>query len=320
MRRVAIFVVDGMFDTGLATVTDTLALANELAPEVGIEVPFELMRVGVRRRVRTAHGLLVATAASERALEADVVLVPALGAKTPSALDDALRRRDVGDTAALLQDAHEEGAIIAAACTGTYVLASSGVLNGRSATTTWWLAGDFRTRFPEVRLEESAMVVEDQKCLTAGAALAHVDLALWLVRRVSPELAHIAARYLVIEGRPSQASYAMVDHLAHADPVVDRFERWARRHLKEFNLGDAARAAGASQRTLQRRMRRALGVSPIAYVRALRVERATHLLRTTDATLDAIAEAVGYTEAVTLRTMLREATGKSIRQLRTHPT
>ncbi|MEM1179734.1 MAG: helix-turn-helix domain-containing protein, partial [Acidobacteriota bacterium] len=213
-------------------------------------------------------------------------------------------------------DWHRQGSRVAAACTGSYVLASSGLLDGQRATTTWWLGPDFRQRFGQVVLDDTEMVVDSDGRVTAGAALAHVDLALWFVRELSPTLARTTSKHLLVDGRPSQATYAMSDHLAHSDPVVERFERWARGHLKEFSMSAAARAVGASERTLERRMRKVLGQTPIAFVRRLRVERALLLLETTDHSVEAIAGEVGYGDGVTLRTLLRKQTGFGIRQLR----
>jgi transcriptional regulator GlxA family with amidase domain len=174
----------------------------------------------------------------------------------------------------------------------------------------------FRERFPRVSLDESRMIVQSRRVITAGAALAHVDLALWLVRQKSPALAHATARYLVFDARPSQAAYAMADHLAHDDPIVQRFEHWARRHLADFSMAAAARQVGVSERTLERRLRSVLGRTPLAFVQDLRVELAIHRLRTSDDSIEQIAAAVGYSDGVTLRTLLRKKTGRGIRELR----
>src|SRR5688572_12325964 len=138
------------------------------------------------------------------------------------------------------------------------------------------------------------MIVDAGRVVTAGAALAHVDLALWLVRQKSPALAHATARHLVFDARPSQAAYVMPDHLAHRDPTVERFEQWARKHLSDFALSAAARHVGVSERTLERRIRSVLGRTPLAYVQDLRVELAIHRLQTTKESIDQIAPAVGY--------------------------
>ncbi|MFN7978541.1 MAG: helix-turn-helix domain-containing protein [Vicinamibacterales bacterium] len=304
--RVQVLALDDVFDLGLAAVLDALQTANELAPAAGLDAPpFDVQVVGMRRRVRSAQGFAVPVVTPGRR-RPDVLVVPALGFKMPGPLVQALNRRDVADAASFIAAAGRAGARLCAACIGTFVLAESGALDGHAATTTWWLAPLFRQRYPAVQLEASRMVVPSGRVVTAGAALSHMDLALWLVRSVSPDLATLTARYLVVDARPSQAAYAMSDHLAHSDPLVERFERWARRHLAErFSLDAAARASGTSTRTLARRLALVLGRSPLAYVQDLRVERAVHLLRTTAQNVDTVAAAVGYADGVTLRTLLR---------------
>jgi transcriptional regulator GlxA family with amidase domain len=130
------------------------------------------------------------------------------------------------------------------------------------------------------------------------------------VRRTSPALSDLVANYLVIDERPSQAAHTMTATLAASDPTVAAFERWAREHLHEpLNVKDAARAVGVSERTLQRTTRAVLGASPVRFVQDLRIEQATHLLRTTDHSVEAVARRVGYGNANTLRILLRERTG-----------
>jgi transcriptional regulator GlxA family with amidase domain len=155
---------------------------------------------------------------------------------------------------------HAEGAHIAASCIGTFLVAETGLLDHRQATTTWWLAPLFRQRYPDVLLDESRMLVPSDIGVTVGAAMGHLDLALWLIRRASPESAAVVSRYLLADIRSSQAPYIIPNHLAQADPLVLRFARWARNHLKEgFSLQDAANALATSARSLQRRCQAVLG-------------------------------------------------------------
>ena len=123
---------------------------------------------------------------------------------------------------------------------------------------------------------------------------------------VRERLAALTAKYLVVDSRPSQSAYALADHLVHSDPLVERFESWARGRLRHgFSLDDAATAVGTSKRTLARRLQAVLGKSPLSYFQDLRVERAVHLLKTTDEGVTQIASRVGYADGVTLRTLLR---------------
>jgi len=316
--RIYVLALDEVFDTGLTTLLDTFCTANDLADSAGTpSTRFDVTVVGVRSRVHTSHGLSVPVRSAARLARPDVALVPALGAKMPDTLRIALERRDITDAQALLRRWSGSGTLVGAACTGTFVLAGTALLNGHSATTSWWLAPFFRERYPHVVLDDSRMLVSSSGFVTAGAALAHLDLALWLVRRKSPALAALTARYLVVEPRPSQAAFAIPDHLAHSDPLVERFERWARRQLADgFSLSEAARAVVTSERTLARRLQSVLGKSPLAYVQDLRVERAVHLLRTSSASIDQIATQVGYADGVTLRTLIRRKIGRGVRELR----
>lgn len=311
--KIAILALDDVFDFGLAALLDTLGTANTLAGEPVFEVEI----VGVRRRVRTHRGLIVPTTRAHPERRPDVVLVPGLGAMSPAPLVASLARPEVADAGEMLVAWSRAGTTAGAACTGTFVLGEAGLLDGERATTSWWVAPLFRERYPQVRLDEGHMVVPSGRVVTAGAALAHLDLALWLIRQTSPTLSATTARYLVIDSRPSQATYAIPDHLQHTDPIVERFEIWARAHLaSRFSLALAARGVGTSPRTLERRLQAVLGRSPGSFVQDLRVERAVHLLATTDESVDAIANRVGYRDAVTLRTLLRRKTGRGVREIR----
>ena len=316
--RIHVLALGGVFDTGLATVLDVLKTADELAGKTeSSRARWEVETVAVRRRVETFLGMRVPVRLATKEDHPDVVLVPALGAKMPDTLAVALQQPDIAEACSLLRGYSERKVMVAAACTATFVVAEAGVLDGRVATTSWWLAPAFRQRYPNVRLDASKLVARAGHVVTAGAALAHVDLALWLVRRQSPALAATTARYLTADTRATQAAYVIPDHLAHDDPVVNRFERWARRHLAEgFDLERAALAVRVSPRTLARRLHGVLGKTPVAYIQELRVEQALHLLQTSEASVDEIAERVGYQQGSTLRTLLRRYLGRGVREIR----
>ncbi len=315
--RMHVLALEGVFDLGLSAVVDAFQTANELieASKIAIE-PFDVKIVEVRRRVRTSQGLLVPTYPIDRRMP-DCVVVPAIGYKMPAPLEAALARSDVQDATQVLRDYARRDVTMSAACIGTFVMAESGLLNGHTATTTWWLAPLFRRRYPEVALEDSSMIVSSGPFVTAGAALGHMDLALWLIRQVSPQLASLTAQYLIVDSRPSQSAYALTDHLVHTDPLVRKFESWARANLaRGFSLDDAAQAVGSSKRTLARRLHTVLGRSPLEYFQSVRVERAVHLLKTTGASVDEIAARVGYADGVTLRTLLRRRLHAGVKEIR----
>jgi transcriptional regulator GlxA family with amidase domain len=316
--KINVLVLDAVFDTGLATILDTFGTANELAQMQGLETArFEVQVVGLKKSVKTAHGHTVPVLPLAERSAADWTVIPAIGCKMPEPLQQALAQPQVRTAARMLEEEAASGSQIAAACIGTFILAESGLLDGHQATTTWWLAPLFRQRYPQVLLDESRMVVACGKLVSAGAALSHIDLALWIVRQQSPELAALTARYLIVDTRPAQSSYVIPHHLSHSDPLVQSFERWARARLAQgFSLDDAADALATSKRTLGRRMQTVLGKTPLAYFQDLRVEYAVHLLKTSSQNIEHIAAQVGYADGVTLRTLLRRKLGRGIRELR----
>jgi transcriptional regulator GlxA family with amidase domain len=316
--EIAVLAYDGVFDSGLAAVLDVLNTATAMAQQLSAAPRWNMTTIGFERQARTSAGLFAHCEPAELARRADLLIVPAVNEFRPEALVDFVTGERMAPVRELIAMTRARGAAIATACAGSFLLAESGVLNGLRATTTWWYAPMFRARYPKVLLDQNAMVVREDGITTAGAAFGHVDMALALVRESSPAVADIVARYLVVDERPSQAPYIIPSALAQSDPVVAAFERWVRDRLAEpVSIPEAARSLGVSERTLQRSVQRTVGTSPIRFVQDLRIERAIHLLRTTDLSLEAISRKVGYEQANTLRTLLRERTGKTTAALRT---
>ena len=316
--RICLLALEGCFDTGLTVALDAFAIANNFAArQAGGSTRFDVTVAGVRRKVRSGRGWAIPVQPVTSALKPDWVIVPALTTSTPESLVPALERRDIRDATQQLVAWHARGAHVAASCIGSFVLAEAGLLDHHEATTTWWLAPFFRQRYPKVSLDETRMLVSSGRVLTAGAAMGHLDLALWLIRQASPELAALVSRYLLADIRSSQAPYIIPNHLAQADPLITRFERWSRDRLSQgFSLQEAARALSTSVRTLQRRCEDVLGKSPLAYFQDLRVERARSLIQGSDLDIEAIAAEVGYADGATLRTLLRQRLGRGVRELR----
>jgi transcriptional regulator GlxA family with amidase domain len=317
--RISVLALDGLFDTGLSVTLDAFLVANKLSERMMGGTPrFDVSVVGVRKRVRSRHGMSVPVQPIAPKPKPDWVVVPALATSMPDELIDSLTRPDVLDAYAQMLEWQKAGVRIGASCLGTFMIAESGLLDGREATTNWGLAPLFRQRYPQVLVDESRMLVPTDIGVTAGAAMGHLDLALWLIRTASPELAALTSRYLLADIRSSQAAYIIPNHLAQADPLIKRFEQWSRENLKTgFSLQDAASALATSTRSLQRRCQDVLGKSPLAYFQDLRVEHAQSLIRSGGLDLESIAAEVGYGDGATLRSLLRQRLGRGVRELRT---
>lgn len=319
--KIVIITLDDAFDTGLSVLLDAFSTANELMVLQSINANlFEITLAGNKETIRTAQGasLSIETIhALSTVHQTDWIILLGLNKKFPETLIDALERNDVKEIISWIQRIQTPQMRFAAACTGTFLLAETGLLDNLSATTNWWLSPVFRNRYPKIQLSLHKMLVPSERCVTAGAAMGHLDLALWLIRQKSPDLANMTARYLVVDERPSQAPYMIPHHLMHNDPLIHKFELWARDHLTYgFSLDKAVSSLAVSKRSLQRHFYKTLGKSPLSFFQDIRVEQAIHLLKTTHLDLDTIANKIGYMDGVTLRSLLRRKTGKNIRDIR----
>jgi transcriptional regulator GlxA family with amidase domain len=316
--RIAVLVLHDVFDSGLTTALDVLKAANDLRESIPQPPPpWEVTTVGFTSTVRTSCGLTVSMAPAELADDCDLLIVPAVATPCPDGLVHWLEGEATAAARELVARTRARGAGLAAACTSTFLLAETGMLDGLRATTAWQLAPLFRERYPKVTFAEQRMVTSCEGITTAGAAFSAVDLALSVVRRSSPALSALVADSLFADEGPAQGAYTKPGAFFHDDPTVAAFEDWARSHLSgPITLSDAARAIGVSKRTLQRRTQAVLGISPVRFIQELRIEQATHLLRSTGESIDVIAHRVGYESASTLRVLLRERTGRTVGQHR----
>ena len=306
--RLGLIVQDGFFGSAVSSLIDIVTIAEAVRPQIDASIPpLEVAVAAARRRVTSSGGVTVCATRTLRELDdLDVVVVPALGTITAHQTEAALESRTGQAMVRALESLDPARSRVAAACTGVFPLAETGMLDGRRVTTTWFLTPAFRARYPMVSVDLDRMIVADGPFLTAGAAFAHIDLALAILRRVSSELTEHVARLLLIDGRESQAAYVTYENLQHDDPIVLAFERHVRDRLDQpFDTSQAAREIGTSRRTLERRTRQVLDMSPLDIVQRLRIERATHLRRTTNLSTETIARHVGYANAETLRALQR---------------
>jgi transcriptional regulator GlxA family with amidase domain len=248
----------------------------------------------------------------------DVLVLPGVFATKDSSLDRLLARPDVQRIVSLLPRAAAKGALVTASCSATFFLGAAGLLDGRRATTTWWLMPFFARRFPDVDLRADRMVVESGAVITAGSAFAHADLMLAVVARLtSPSLSSLAASYLVLDSRPSQSRYMVMDHLRSFDPLLRTLEELVAANIgRQLPLEELARAAGTSPRTLARRVEAGVGMTPQRFVQRVRVAHAVNLLETSRASVEDVAVRVGYADAAAFRRIFRRHTGESPRSHR----
>ncbi|MDI1435805.1 GlxA family transcriptional regulator [Polyangium sorediatum] len=296
---VNLVVTDRCFGSGIAVTLDVLGTANLLSSTLG--GPPQLFHCTVRsfdgHPVRSSVGTSITVDGPVDAGAADVVLVFGPGMADARQVLVDVAHPSIRTLSTHLERAAAAGAILGASCSSTFLLAEAGVLDGGPATTSWWLAPAFRARYPAVRLVEDELVVASERTITAGAALAQIDLALHFVRRFAgAELAHAVARYLIVDdARSAQGPFVMIQHLANSDRVVTKAEAILRADLtRPLDVDALAREVGVTPRTLGRRFVAATGLPPASFLRRLRLEVAAGLLRSTTDAIATIAARVGY--------------------------
>ncbi|OLT38165.1 AraC family transcriptional regulator [Actinomadura sp. CNU-125] len=251
--------------------------------------------------VTAPHGL-------EALDEADTVLVPA-----SHALDET--RPGDGPVPPALRAAHARGARLASVCTGAFVLAAAGLLDGLRATTHWLSCDRFARQYPAVSVDPAVLYVDEGRVLTSAGEAAGIDLALHMIRRDhgAAVAADVARRTVVPPHREGgQAQFIARPVPSSRGPSTDAARTWALRRLdRPVTLADMAAQASMSVRTFTRRFRDETGLSAAAWLTHQRVERARELLEQTDLPVDRIAERAGFGTGASLRAHMRAALGVS---------
>jgi transcriptional regulator GlxA family with amidase domain len=268
---------------------------------------FRLCPVGADS-VALPHGLVLTGGGSlADVAAADTVIVPAWAdpvADPPGDLLDALR------------EAHRRGARIASICSGAFVLAAAGLLDGRRATTHWRHAEALAARYPQVQVDAGVLYTEDGNVLTSAGTAAGIDLCLHLVRadHGARAAAEVARRLVVPPHRDGgQAQYIRSPMPAPGASDADAISRvmaWALEHLdRPLTVAELARQAAMSPRTFARAFSATAGTTPMQWLTRRRIAAAQELLETTDLPVERIAARVGFGSAVTLRARFAQVAG-----------
>ncbi|MFI0372281.1 GlxA family transcriptional regulator [Actinomadura sp. 1N219] len=206
---------------------------------------------------------------------------------------------------AVLQEASRRGKRIVSLCTGAYVLAAAGLLDGRRATTHWMNASDFAHRFPRVRLDPAPLYIDDGDIVTTAGSGAAIDVCLHLVRADHGAAAanEIARRMVVPPHREGgQAQYTKPVVIAEKSEDLTPVLQWALERLHQpITVPELAKVAHMSERTFARRFRDTLGITPLQWLLQQRVRLAQELLETTDSPIEEIARGTGFGNGVNLR-------------------
>jgi transcriptional regulator GlxA family with amidase domain len=299
---VAIVAFDGVVLGDLATPCEVFGRVRDSSGRR----PYEVRICSLRPQVESSHVTLQVPWRLSSVGRADTVIVPGiedLDATVPPELLRALRRSVA------------RGARVASICTGAFVLARTGVLDGLSATTHWLVASDLARRHPAISVKPDVLYVDNGRVLTSAGAAASLDLCLHLVRRdLGAEAAAHVARVAVM---PLERAGGQAQFIVHESPPVDHgllgpLLVWIEQNLhRELSLPVLARRAAMSTRTLSRRFREQVGTTPARWVTTARVRWAQRFLEKTNLSVEGVAAEAGFGSAAVLRDHFRGSVGTS---------
>lgn len=299
MTTVALAVTDGMLHFELSMAYEVFGSAPDR-----VTVPWYDVVVCGSRAVEVGRFLLEPDHGLEHLARADTVIVPGwadVDVDPPAELVDAVRA------------AHEAGARVASLCTGAFVLAAAGLLDGKRATTHWAHTEALATGYPKVEVDPDVLYVDNGSVLTSAGKAAAMDLCLHLVRQDhGSAVANVVARRLVVPPHRAggQAQFVAAPVPTRDDHPLGALLPWVVERLdRPLTVEDLARQARMSSRHLGRRFRETTGTTPLQWLLTQRIRRAQELLEATDDSVDSIATATGMGTATTLRRHFNRTVG-----------
>ncbi|GAB1515187.1 helix-turn-helix domain-containing protein [Actinophytocola sp. KF-1] len=298
-RSVAVAATDGMLHFELSMACEVFGAAPAALPG-----PWYDMRVCGSHPVRVGRFAVEPDHGLDRLADAGTVIVPALADVESPPPDDLV---------SAVRAAHEAGARVASLCTGAFVLAAAGLLDGLRATTHWAHTDELAARYPAVTVDPDVLYVDNGSVLTSAGKAAAMDLCLHMVRRDhGSTVANVVARRLVVPPHRAggQAQFVTTPVPAQDDhPLADLLPWVSARLDQPLTVEDLARRANMSARHLTRQFRAVTGTTPLQWLLTQRIRRAQELLESTDDSVDRVAAAAGMGTATTLRRHFHRVVG-----------
>ncbi len=319
MAKLAFVALDGCLFSSINDLIDAFGIANRWRRVLDDSVDddlFETQILSMDGSIVKANGnvRIQPDRAVPKTCHADMIFVPAFA---------DMRHLSSPQTRAVIAwitAQHRRGIPLAATCTGSFLLAETGLLDGRVATTNWHFARMFQHRYPKVKLDIDRMMTETDGLICTAAATAIFNLALHLIQRFGGEsLASICAKSILVDpNRQSQAPYAVFhSNKGHGDTPVLEAQAWMEENFaRTISIDEIARQVGISPRHFKRRFKKATGAAPIAYLQSVRIQAAKEKLESTQQSVNEITYGIGYEDSSTFRRLFKREVGLSPREYR----
>lgn len=312
MRHLTIVVPDG--ENNLSSIVGTYKIftrANDYWKGIGMKEPFKVELAGISPIVNFYGGLFTVTPHTTIASirKTNLVIIPSLNHNYEKAI------KANKPLVEWLVKQYKNGAEIASICTGAFMLASAGLLNGKSCSTHWAAANTFRTMFPEVNLQEDKVITDEKGIYTNGGAYSFLNLVIYLVEKYyDRQTAIFCSKVFQIEmDRQSQSAFSIfTGQKQHGDEVVKKAQAYIEANLAEkISVEYLSSKFAVGRRNFDRRFIKATGNTPIEYSQRVRVESAKKAFETSRKTINEVMYEVGYSDVKAFREIFRRITGMS---------
>lgn len=284
---------------------------NQFLTAAGKAPLFDVHLVGLTKNVRLHDNLFTVhpDVVIEDVEKTDLVLIPALFGD----LDAALARNR--DFLPWIRAQHERGAEVASLCIGAFLLASTGLLDGKTCSTHWLFAHEFRRKFPEVTLVTDKIVTEERRICTSGGANSYWNLLLHLVEKYTDRaMAILAAKFFAIEvDRASQSAFMMFNgQKNHDDEPIRQAQIFIEENVAEkIAVDELAARFALGRRNFERRFKKATNNTPVEYIQRIKIEAAKKGLESGRKNVNEVMYDVGYSDVKAFRSVFRKVTGLS---------
>lgn len=312
MKHLTIIVPDGQ--NNLSSIVGAYKIftrANEYWKETGRKELFKITVAGISKEVDFYDGLFTVkphTHVSAIA-QTNLIIIPSLNHNYQKAMKGNKLLVD------WIAEQYKNGAEIASICTGAFLLASSGLLNGKSCSTHWAAADTFRTLFPKVHLQEDKLITDENGIYTNGGAYSFLNLVLYLVEKYyDRQTAIFCSKVFQIEmDRQSQSAFIIFKgQKLHGDDMVKKAQDYIEHNLHEKISVEALSSKFAvGRRNFDRRFIKATGNTPVEYAQRVKIESAKKALETSRKTINEVMYEVGYSDVKAFREVFRKITGMS---------
>jgi len=265
--------------------------------------------VGVKKEIKLNNGIFsVHTNRRLKEVEkTDLVFIPALFGDIPAAV------KKNKEAVPWIIAQYNQGAEVASLCVGAFLLASTGLLNGKKCSTHWGFQNEFREMYPDVEVVEGNIVTEEKRLYSSGGANSYWNLLLYLVEKyTNRETAILASKYFAIDiDRDSQAAFAMFKgQKDHNDKEILKAQEYIENNIHEkISINELAKIAATGRRTFERRFKQATSNSVLEYVQRIKIEAAKRQFETSRKNINEVMYEVGYTDTKAFRDLFKKLTG-----------